>query len=139
MNENDMFEVFGDFDPRQYEAEVEERWSGELLDESRRRTSDYTKAQWKEAIAEGEAVTNEFAAALRNGDPADGPRAMRIAERHRLQIDRWFYPCSYDVQVGLAEMYVADPRFTAHYEKVEAGLAIYVRDAIAANAASRGG
>ena len=39
MNEAEMFEVFGDFDPRRYDAEVEERWSGELLDESRRRTS----------------------------------------------------------------------------------------------------
>jgi hypothetical protein len=37
---------------------------------------------------------------------------------------------------ALGEMYVADPRFTVTYEKVEPGLAAYVRDAIAANAAS---
>jgi len=139
MNEEDMFDVFGEFDPREYEAEVEERWSGELLDESRRRTSNYDKEQWKKAMAEGEAVTNDFAAAMRAGEPADGDVAMAVAERHRLQIDRWFYPCSYEIQVGLAEMYVSDPRFTATYDKVEPGLAPYVRDAIKANAAQARG
>lgn len=139
MNEDEMFEVFGDFDPREYEAEVEERWSGELLDESRRRTSSYTKQQWKAAMAESEAVTNDFAAAKRAGDAADSEAVMAIAERHRLQIDRWFYPCSYEIHTGLAEMYVTDARFTAHYEQSEAGLAAYIHDAIKANAARAGG
>jgi MerR family transcriptional regulator, thiopeptide resistance regulator len=35
---------------------------------------------------------------------------------------------------GLGEMYVADPRFTAHYEQQAPGLAQYVRDALVANA-----
>ena len=35
---------------------------------------------------------------------------------------------------ALGDMYVADPRFAANYEKVEPGLAAYVRDAIVANA-----
>ena len=36
---------------------------------------------------------------------------------------------------GLAEMYVADPRFTARYEALAPGLAQYVHDAVLANAA----
>jgi hypothetical protein len=36
---------------------------------------------------------------------------------------------------GLAEMYLADPRFTANYENVAVGLAQYMHDAIQANAA----
>jgi DNA-binding transcriptional MerR regulator len=139
MNEAQMFEVFGDFDPRNYEAEVEDRWSGDLLDESRRRTSSYSKAQWKDAMAEGDGVTNEFAVAKRAGEPAAGETAMALAERHRRHIDRWFYPCSYEVQTGLADMYTADARFTATYEQVEPGLAAYIHDAIKANAAHRAG
>jgi DNA-binding transcriptional MerR regulator len=136
MNDEEMFEVFGDFDPRKHESEVEERWSGELLDESQRRTSSYTKDQWKAAMAEGEAVTNDFAVAKRAGEPANGETVMAIAERHRLQIDRWFYPCSYEIQTGLADLYVSDARFTATYEQVEPGLAAYIHDAIKANAVS---
>jgi hypothetical protein len=36
-------------------------------------------------------------------------------------------------------MYVADPRFTQHYEVVAPGLARYVHDAIHANAVHRAG
>ncbi len=43
------------------------------------------------------------------------------------------------MHVGLAEMYLADPRFTATYEKMAAGLAQYLHDAIKANAAQYGG
>lgn len=45
-----------------------------------------------------------------------------------------FYDCSHEMHVGLADMYVADPRFTSHYETVAAGLAQYVHDTIHANA-----
>ena len=34
--------------------------------------------------------------------PADDA-AMAVAERHRLLIDRWFYPCSLDTHRGLGE------------------------------------
>ena len=42
-------------------------------------------------------------------------------------------PGSREMHVGLGEMYVADPRFTAHYDKVRPGMAQYVCDAIEAN------
>jgi hypothetical protein len=59
---------------------------------------------------------------------------MDLAEEHRLQIDRRFYPCSYQMHVGLGTMYVADPRFARHYDDFRPGLAQYVCDAIQANA-----
>ncbi len=62
---------------------------------------------------------------------------MDAAESHRQMIDRWFYPCSTEMHVGLAEMYVADPRFARNYDDVEPGLAKYVHDAIVASAARR--
>ena len=35
---------------------------------------------------------------------------------------------------GLGEMYVADPRFSANYDRIRPGLSEFVRDAIRANA-----
>lgn len=75
---------------------------------------------------------------MKAGKPADSVEAMAGAEAHRRQIDDAFYPCSYEMHTGLAEMYLADPRFTATYEKIAAGLAQYLHDAIEANAAARG-
>lgn len=55
MNDADMFEVFGDFDHKQHEAEAKERWGGSIAYEaSARRTSRYTKDDWKRIKAEGD-------------------------------------------------------------------------------------
>jgi MerR family transcriptional regulator, thiopeptide resistance regulator len=136
MDAKDMFEAFGDFDPKEYEKEAEEKWGAtDAYKESARRTKRFTKQDWIEVRAESEAVNAGLAALMDEEAPADGPRAMDLAEQHRLQIDRRFYPCSHEMHLGLAEMYVADPRFTATYEKVRPGLARYLHDAILANAA----
>lgn len=138
LQPEDMFEVFGDHDPAEYEDEVRERWGQtDAFAESKRRTSSYTKADWQRIQAEGEAVEAAFAEALLNGLPADSPQAKAAAEEHRLQIDRNFYACSYDMQTGLAAMYLADERFAKHYEDRAPGLAQYVHDAIYANAIER--
>ena len=36
--------------------------------------------------------------------PPSDPDAMDVAERHRLLIDLWFYPCSVDTHRGLASL-----------------------------------
>ncbi len=136
MSEEEMFEVFGDFDPAAHEDEARERWGGTgAYRESARRTSRYGADDWRRYRAESEAVNAELAALMDDGVPADDPRAADAAERHRLQIDRWFYPCSREMHVELGRMYVADARFAANYEKIRPGLAQYLCDAIAANAA----
>lgn len=131
MNEADMFEVFGDFDHRQYEAEAKERWvDGDAYKDSARRTARYTKDDWKQIKAEGDSVTRDLGERLAAGaNPADAD-IQALVERHRIQIDKWFYPCSVEMQVNLGEMYVADPRFSATYDRYQPGLARFLRDAI---------
>jgi MerR family transcriptional regulator, thiopeptide resistance regulator len=136
LTPEERFEVFGDVDPDEHAAEAEERWgTTDAYAESRRRVASYTKADWLRLKAEGRAATDQLVVAMRAGLPADSPEAMDAAEAHRLQISRWFYDCPHQMHVGLGEMYVADPRFTATYEKVAPGLAQYLHDAIVANAA----
>jgi MerR family transcriptional regulator, thiopeptide resistance regulator len=136
LTPEERFEVFGDFDPDAHAAEVEERWGGtDAYRESQRRVSRYTKGDWVRLKAEAAAATNAMVDALKAGLPADSVQAMHGAEAHRRQISDWFYDCSYEIHVGLAEMYIADPRFTATYEKIAPGLAKYVHGAILANAA----
>jgi DNA-binding transcriptional MerR regulator len=134
MTKEELFEVFGDFDPTQHEPEVEERWSGQLLDESRQRTRKYGKTQWQQIKNEGDGIAIAFAAHFRAGDAPDDEAVVGIAESHRGHIERWFYPCPPEMHVGLAQMYVGDPRFKEYWDKHEAGLAEYVKAAIEANA-----
>jgi DNA-binding transcriptional MerR regulator len=135
MTKEEMFEVFGDFDPAEHEDEVKERWGDtDAYKESARRTATYTKADWARFKAESEEINAAITALMDEGVEADDPRAMDAVDRARLQIDTWFYPCSHQMHVGLAQMYIADPRFTATYEKIHTGMAQYVHDAILANA-----
>ena len=135
LDADDMFEVFGEFDPKEYENEAEERWgSTDAYKESARRTARYTTGDWQRFKEESEAINAAIAAAMDAGLPADSAEAMDAVDRHRLLIDKWFYPCPPAMHCGLAEMYIADPRFAANYEKIHEGMALYVHDAILANA-----
>ena len=102
--------------------------------QSASRTKGYTKADFERIKAEGDAVNAAFVAALRSGAPATSAEAMDAAEEHRAHIERWFYDLDHGFHRGLADMYLADPRFTKTYEDLAPGLAQYVHDAIHANA-----
>lgn len=139
MSENDMFDVFGEFDPAQYEDEVRERWGQtDAYKESARRTKRYTAADWLRFRDESQQIGDAAVALMDDGVSPDDPRAMAVAERAHLQIDTWFYPCSHEMHANLAEMYIADPRFTATYEKMREGMAQWWHDAIVANGSRSG-
>jgi hypothetical protein len=136
LTPEERLEVFESFDPDTHAIEAEERWGDtDAHRESARRTARYTKEDWVRIKAEGAAIVGRFAAAMAAGEPADGETAMDAAEAHRRQISDAFYRCPPQMHVGLAEMYVTDPRFTATYDAHAPGLAQYVHDAILANAA----
>ena len=119
----------------EWAAEAEQRWGGtEAWMQSQRRAAAYTKQDWLEIQAEADAINRELAAAMTAGMSAADPRAMDLAERHRQHITRWFYDCTYEMHRGLAEMYVADERFTQTYDGIAPGLARYTHDALLANA-----
>ncbi len=138
MTKEEMFEVFGDFDPAKYEEEARERWGNtEAYRESARRTARYTKKDWERIKAEGDELQRELAAMLEAGRAPTEPEVMAVAERHRGYIERWFYPCTPELHRGLGELYVSDSRFTENIDRVRPGLAQYTRDAFRANAERR--
>ena len=127
------------FDNAQYEEEAKERWGHtEAYKESTRRAKKYTKEDWARIKAEGEAVEARLAELLVAGRSPDDPEAMDAADAHRLYMDRWFYPVSHAMHVGLGRMYISDPRFAAHYDGRAEGLAVFVAAAIEANAKRAG-
>jgi DNA-binding transcriptional MerR regulator len=131
MTKEEMFEVFGE-DVAGYEEEARERWGDSAeFKESQRRTRAYTKQDWEEIKAESESIGNDIKNAYEGGFPPDSDEAQAATDRHFRQINDRFYTCSTDLYRNLAEMWVADPRFKATYEKMAEGLAEYVRDAVA--------
>jgi MerR family transcriptional regulator, thiopeptide resistance regulator len=131
----DMKELFGGFDPAAHEAEVEQRWGGPALEESKRRVKKYTADDWKQQQAEAGTIYADAAVLMQKGVDPTSPAAVAVAERHRLSIDKWFYPCSHAMHAGLADMYEADERFRASIDKAGDGLTTFLAAAIRANAA----
>lgn len=135
METQDVKEMFKDFRPQEYAAEVEQRWGDtEAYRESKRRTAGYTQRDFAAVKAESEALFGRLAALLDAGAAPTTTAAMDAAEEHRQHIERWFYPCPKTLHRGLGELYVNDPRFTANIDRVRSGLAAYACAAFRANA-----
>jgi hypothetical protein len=138
MTGDERGEVFAGFDPSQYEEETRQRWGdSEEYRESARRTARYTKADWEKLKEDGNEINDAFLSLMQADTPPTAPEAMEVAERHRAYISRWFYECTPEIHAGLAQGYVADPRFTESIDRAGAGLARYMSEAIAASASRR--
>src|SRR4029453_4783615 len=134
--ELEMKDLFEGFDPSKYDEEARRRWgASEAFGESQKRTSRYTADDWKTVAAEQAAVYDAAFSALKAGKRPSDSAVMDVAERHRLSIDRWFYPCSHLMHRGLASMYESDERFRQSIDAHGEGLTAFLAEAIRANAA----
>ena len=136
MSEKEMLEVFTDLDPEQHaknQQEAKERWGDtDAYKQSAQRTSRYTKEDWQRIKAEMDAIYRDFVALMQADEPADGPAAAALVERHRRHVSETYYDCPPEIHAGLGQMYSADPRFTENIDQAGEGLAAYMSAAIAA-------
>jgi DNA-binding transcriptional MerR regulator len=134
LSAEEKLEIFGaDYDAS-WEAEAEQRWGGTAAwQQSAARAKQRSKADWQQIKDEGDAWNAAVVAEFRAGTSPASDGAAELAERHRAMIAQ-HYDCSYAMHRQLADMYLADSRFTANYEKLAPGLAQWVHDAIHANA-----
>jgi len=130
-----LFEGTEHFDLVRHQEEARERWGDtDAYRESMRRTRGYDKADWARLETEVAPILSGWAALLSAGAAPDAVEARALAERHRLHIDRWFYPCDRAHHARLAELYVSDARFAAYFDRHAPGLTAFVAAAIRANA-----
>jgi len=131
LTAEEQVEIFGTTGfSEKYAAEAEQRWGDtDAWKQSQQRVSRLSKQDWIDIKAEGDALLAALADAKRNGVQAGSAEADELAARHRASIER-FYDCGDEMHRGLAEMYVADERFTRYYDDAEPGLAQFVHDII---------
>jgi MerR family transcriptional regulator, thiopeptide resistance regulator len=138
LTPEEKFEVFGE-GYVDYEEEAGERWGEtEEWKQSQHRAAKYTKEDWTRIKSEADALDARINAEITAGAAADSDQAMDVAEAHRQHITRYFYDCTYKMHCNLAEMYMADERFTAYYETIVPGGAAWFREAILGNARRAG-
>lgn len=136
MSDREKFEAFKrravEANEEQYGEEVRRKYGDEAADQSNARLLSMTEeehGQWKALEAE---ILSALAAAVRSGEDPAGPEGRRIAELHR----RWLC-CTWgkytpQAHRGVAELYTADERFTAYYDREVPGCAAFLRSAVRA-------
>ncbi|MDR1206016.1 MAG: TipAS antibiotic-recognition domain-containing protein, partial [Peptococcaceae bacterium] len=133
MSDREKFEGFKqslmDENERKYGAEVRERYGNRAVEESNAKVKGLTREQYDE----GERLRLEFEQALKaafdTGDPAGAP-AREACDLHRRWLCLYYPEYSREYHMGLGEMYAADERFKAHYDRIAPGAAEFLRDAI---------
>lgn len=130
MSAEDLYEGF---DHRRYEPEARERWGDDAVDRGDRAWASLSAGERAAHQQEGRGISEGLAAALAAGTPVDDPGVRDLVARHYAWVVLFWTPTP-EAYRGLGAMYVDDARFAATYDAVAPGLAVYLRDAIAAHA-----
>ena len=122
-------DLYAGFDNSQYESEARERWGDAATDRSNDAWGSLDADAQAAFQRESQDISTGLAALLGNGVPVEDERVQALVARHHAQVTVFWTPDAQSYR-GLGEMYVEDARFTATYDAVAPGLAVYLRDAI---------
>lgn len=133
MSDKEKFEGFKqkliDDNEKKYGDEIRKKYGKDTVDQSNERLMSMTKGEYEQWEKLNETLMETLKAALKTGDPA-GELAQKAADLHRQWLSFTWNTYSKEAHAGLAQMYVADSRFTAYYDKDQPGTAEFLRDAI---------
>jgi DNA-binding transcriptional MerR regulator len=132
MEGREMFEGFDmtaiEQHREKYADEAKRLYGKEIVEETERRTSRYTKEDWAAVMGKWDDLFNRIAAAMDKG-PADLGVQQAVGEL-RQPITDSFYDCTVEIFRGLGDLYVNDERFTANIDRYKPGLASFLRKAM---------
>ena len=133
MNDEEKFEGFIqkkiDDNEQQYGEEIRTKYGDDVVDDSNAKLKGMTKEQYAEVEKLSLEVNETLKAAFEQGDPAS-ELAQKACELHKRWLCYFWNDYSKEAHIGITQMYVDDPRFTAHYDKIAVGCAVFLRDAV---------
>jgi len=133
MSDNEKFEGFKQSlineNEQKYGAEIRTKYGDSTVDESNAALKGLTQEQYNESERLRLACEETLKAALADGNPA-GELAQTACDLHHQWLCVFNPNYSKEYHTGLSEMYVADERFKAYYEKIAPGCAEFLCEAI---------
>jgi DNA-binding transcriptional MerR regulator len=127
MDEKSLFEGFTEEEEEKYTEEAAKMYDPQTVKASAKKWNAYTAAEKKLIGEEGNEVYKDILASMPRG--AASPEAQACIERWRRHIEYFWIPNDEQL-VGLAELYTADSRFRASFDKVDPRLAEFMRVAV---------
>jgi DNA-binding transcriptional MerR regulator len=133
MSDKEKFDGFGwklvEENERLYGEEIRGKYGEEAVESANAKVRGMSEARHAEAEGFRQAADEALKAAFAQGDPA-GSLAQTACDLHRQWLCCYYDGYSKAYHRGLAQTYVDDPRFTAYYDKLAPGCAVFLRDAI---------
>jgi DNA-binding transcriptional MerR regulator len=112
-----------------YGEEVRAKYGDDVVDQSNQKLKNMTEAEYKKLTQLEAQVIQSLVEAFASGDAASD-KAQEAVKLHKKWLTYYWHEYSKEAHLGLADMYVEDERFKQYYDKHQAGLAEFLRDAI---------
>ena len=133
INDNEKFEGFKqkliDDNEQQYSEEIRANYGDDTVNRSNVKIKNMTKERYSEVEKLSQELNETLKAAFEQGDPSS-ELAQKACELHKNWLCCFWDSYSREAHIGVVQMYVDDPRFTAYYDKIVPGCAVFLRDAI---------
>lgn len=136
MSDREKFEAFKRrvvaANEEQYGGEIRKKYGDEAVDRANANILALTEAEYQQWKDLGEEIVTALTRAVESGENPAGAEGQRIAALHRRWLSYSWEAYTPQAHAGLGQLYTADERFTAYYDKAVPGCAAFLRDAISA-------
>ncbi|KLU64262.1 HTH-type transcriptional activator mta [Desulfosporosinus acididurans] len=133
MSDKEKFEGFKqklvDDNEEKYGKEIRAKYGNDAVNNSKQKMLNMTPEQYDEVTRLEKEVLEILYAAFETGDPA-GELAQKAADLHRQWLSYFWSSYSKEAHLGVTQMYVADERFKAYYDKKKPGAAAFLKEAV---------
>ena len=135
MSDKEKFEAFKrravEANEQRYGREIREKYGDETVDRANASILALTEEEYRQWKALEEEIRAALTRAVRAGEAPAGAEGQRIAALHRRWLSYSWEAYTPQAHAGLGQLYTADGRFTACYDREVPGCAAFLRDAIA--------
>lgn len=114
---------------KQYGKEIRGKYGDDVINASNAKMMGLTADQYENVQALSRQINESLRLAFKQGDPASA-LAQKVCAMHKEWLGYYWDHYSKEAHLGLAQMYVDDPRFRKYYDAVEEGCAEFLRDAL---------
>lgn len=135
MTDTEKFEGFKknliDENEKKYGTEIREKYGDETIDASNAKMMGLTEDQYLQSQELESEMRKLLAIAFEQGDPAS-EEAQRACDLHCQWLCIFWKDGMYnkEIHMNMGEMYAADERFRAYYDKKTPGTAVFLREAL---------
>lgn len=130
MKDEELYGSFTKEEMEKYQEEARKKWGHtDAFKQSQERVKKMGKDGLNEVLKESGKLTEEIASCMKSDEHPESEKVQILIAQHYEGL-RAFYEPNLEMYRGLGNMYVADERFKATYEKIAEGLAQFMRDAM---------